>query len=72
MHEIFIDQHGCEFTNSGKLKQRGSFGSVTASLAQLREHGITMIQLTGALARDNGVMTYAKEGGIEYEREGMF
>lgn len=71
LHEVFIDQHGCEFDKqTGKLTNRGSFASVTSSLTALRDKGVTTIYLMGALSRDNGAMEYLSQGGVQFQREG--
>lgn len=71
VHEIFIDQHGCEFDKqTGRLSHRGSFASITSSLSELRDKGVTMIYLMGALSRDNGEMQFLSHGGITFQREG--
>lgn len=43
---------------------------MTASLSSLRDKGVTMVYLMGALSRDNGEMQYLSQGGVQFQREG--
>lgn len=69
VHEIFIDQHGIQLdSETGRVNQRGTFASVTASLSQLRDSGITTVYLMGVLSRDHGTQKY-QDNGVTFERE---
>lgn len=71
MHQILIDLFGCEVANAtGELQQRGSFLSIVDSLLPLRQQGITLLSLDGALARDTGESHFPSHGGVCYDREG--
>eukprot|EP00921_Rhytidocystis_pertsovi_P013784 GHVQ01022382.1.p1 GENE.GHVQ01022382.1~~GHVQ01022382.1.p1 ORF type:complete len:1848 (+),score=155.63 GHVQ01022382.1:2238-7781(+) len=69
LHEIFVDQHDARWdSETGELNQRGTFASVSASLAKLQQCGVTTLYVMGSLSRDNGDILYTNHGEITYQR----